>query len=292
MQASLDVQISQKDWKRSAIRASNLSELYLTLGDVTQALAYAEQSVELADRSGDAFLRMVNRTKIADALHQAGRLAEAEAAFREAEEMQKKNQPEFLLLYSVQGYHYCDLLLSQGKHAEVLRRASQTLEWAKQYNLQLLTLALDNLSLGRSHLLQSQHEPNHSFAEAGTYLNRAVDGLRESGNQDDVPRGLLARTEYYRITGTLDKAKRDLDEAFSIATRGGMGLYLADCHLEYARLALATPTLHPPPSLTGEGRGEGAREHLAIAKKMIDEMGYHRRDKEVRELVERLKPPP
>ena len=40
----------------AAITASNLSELYLTIGDVTQALAYAEQSVQLADRSGDAFL--------------------------------------------------------------------------------------------------------------------------------------------------------------------------------------------------------------------------------------------
>ena len=79
----------KKNWKNAAISASNLSELYLTLGDVAQALNYAQQSVELADRSGDAFQRMVNRTTLADALHQAGRLSEAEAAFREAEEMQK-----------------------------------------------------------------------------------------------------------------------------------------------------------------------------------------------------------
>ena len=54
-----------------------------------------------------------------------------------------------------------------------------------------------------------------------------------------LPRGLLARAEFYRVTGALDKAQKDLDEAFSIATRGGMGLHLADCHLEYARLYLA-----------------------------------------------------
>jgi hypothetical protein len=35
--------------------------------------------VELADRSGDAFMRMVNRTTLADALHQAGRWQESEA---------------------------------------------------------------------------------------------------------------------------------------------------------------------------------------------------------------------
>ena len=136
MQAGLEIDIAQKDWKNAAIAASNLSELYLTLGDVTQALAYAEQSVGLADQSGDEFQRMSNRTKVADALHQAGRLTESQAAFHEAEEMQKKRQPEFPLLYSLQGFQYCDLLLSQGDYAEVERRASQTLEWAKQVHWQ------------------------------------------------------------------------------------------------------------------------------------------------------------
>lgn len=87
-----------------------------------------------------------------------------------------------------------------------------------------------------------------------------------------LPRGLLARAEVYRVTGALDKAQKDLDEVFTIATRGGMGLHLADCHLEYARLYLA------------KGDKAKAREHWEIAKKMIEEMGYHRRDKEVQEL--------
>ena len=40
-------------------RPTNLSELSLTLGDVSSAVRQGEQSVELADRSGDAFQRMV-----------------------------------------------------------------------------------------------------------------------------------------------------------------------------------------------------------------------------------------
>ncbi len=55
-----------------------------------------------------------------------------------------------------------------------------------------------------------------------------------------------------------------------------MGLYLADCHLEYARLYLA------------RGAKDKAREHWQIAKDNIDKMGYHRRDKEVQELDEQL----
>ena len=70
-----------------------------------------------ADRSGDAFQRMAMRTTHADALHQAGRRAEAEARFREAEQMQAERQPDYPLLYSLQGFRYCDLLLAAAERA-------------------------------------------------------------------------------------------------------------------------------------------------------------------------------
>jgi tetratricopeptide (TPR) repeat protein len=293
MQASLDNYIAQKDWKNAAITASNLSELYLTIGDVTQAIAYAEQSFGFADQSGDEFERLGARTKVADALHQVGRLAEAGAAFHEAEEMKKKNQPESPLLSSLDGFLFCDLLLSQGDYAEVGRRANNDLKLIQQGALSsLITIALAYLSLGRAHLLQSQREPDHpsatlrtgSFTESLTYLNRAVDGLRQAGEQTMLPRGLLARAEFYRVTGALDKSQKDLDEAFSIASRGGMGLHLADCHLGFARLHVETFKRSNVQTDILE-----ARKHLATAKEMIEKMGYHRRDKEVEELEEQLK---
>jgi tetratricopeptide (TPR) repeat protein len=298
MQAALEARIAQKNWKNAARNASNLSELELTIGDVTQALAYARQSVELADRSGDWEVQMPNRTTLADALHQAGSFGEAEAAFRKAEEMQKQRQPQFPILYSLWGFRYCDLLLSQGKYAEVQRRASQTLEWAKQY-LQhggsLLWIALDNLSSGCAHTL---HPPlsaqrtgeGRGGGDAATYLDRAVDGLRQAEHQEFIMRGLLARAAFHRITGMLDKAQRDLDEAFSIATRGGMRLFEADCHLEYARwyLAMASAARDVPAERLYDDVYDDARKHLAIAKKMIEEMGYHRRDNEVKELEAQL----
>jgi tetratricopeptide (TPR) repeat protein len=206
-------------------------------------------------------------------------LVKSQSAFREADEIQKKLQPDFPLLYSFQGYQYCDMLLSQGNYAEVERRASQTLKLAKQFlgkGLGLHDIGNDNLSIGRSHFFRSQREPNHPFAVSITYLNLAVDGLRYAGQQMYLPPGLLARAAYYRVTGDLDKAGKDLDEAFTIASRGGMGLNLADCHLEYARLALA------------RGEKEKAREHWQIARESIEEMGYHRRDKEVEELEKAL----
>jgi tetratricopeptide (TPR) repeat protein len=140
-QASLKILIAREDWKEAAIRAGNLSELYLTIGDSASALEYAKQSVDQADRSGDAFQRMSERATLADALLQVGRQSEAESLFREAGEMQKDRQLEYPVMYSLAGFRYCDLLLSQGKYQEVLSRAEQTLEWAKSERL-LLDIAL------------------------------------------------------------------------------------------------------------------------------------------------------
>jgi tetratricopeptide (TPR) repeat protein len=277
LKAALEASVEQQNWMSAAIYSNNLSELYLITGDVLQAFAYAEQSIEFAQSNNDIRWQRVALATLADILHQAGRLEEAQVKFREAEEILKKLQPELPFLYSWSGYRYCDLLLSQGNHVEAQRRAQEALELVLQGSRNLSDIAFNNLSLGRVYLLKSRVEPKHSIVESLIYLNRAIDGLRESGNQDDIPRGLLARIKYYRVTGAFDKAQKDLDEAFTISTRGSMGLHLADCHLEYARLYLA------------KGENAKAHEHWQIAKDSIEKMGYHRRDKEVQELEEQLK---
>jgi hypothetical protein len=145
--------VKQEIWESAAASASNLSELELTLGEVAGAVDDAEQSVTYADHSGDAFWKIAARTTHADTLHQAGHRDEAEARFREAEQMQAELQPGYPLLYSFQGFRYCDLLLTKAERAawqltldsilpahcssaptccrEVEQRATQTLKWAE-----------------------------------------------------------------------------------------------------------------------------------------------------------------
>ncbi|MCX6028727.1 MAG: hypothetical protein NT169_05420 [Chloroflexi bacterium] len=295
MRAGLEADIAHERWKEAATIAGNLSELALPLGDVTGAVAYARQGVELADRSGDAFWGIANRTALADALHQAGAVAEAAALFREAEVMQAERQPEFPLLYSLPGYRYCDLLLGQGQPAEVVRRLAKLLEW-RQPGDSLLDIALENLAAGRAHLmlageptppaplparegggatppsLPSQGREGGRGDERGlaaSHLDRAVEGLRQAGQQQYIPLGLMARAALRRVAGDVARARPDLDEALAIAQRGGMKLYEADCHLEAARLHLALDAIEP------------ARASLAKARAMIREMGYGRREGEV-----------
>ncbi len=276
MQAALESAIAQEHWVHASVAAGNLSEIHLTIGNLRQALDYAQQSVDLADESSDAFQKMGKRTTLADALHQAGQMERAEDLFLEAEAMQKERQPEFQFLYSMQGFQYCDLLLEQGRHQEVQERASQTLEWGEQSEASLLSIAVEHLSLGCAHLAEVQQKGTDDLSKAAEHLDRAVDGLRQAGTQHHIPRGLLARAALYRVQDEYEEAQRRVDEAMVIAERGGMGLHQADAHLEYARLYVAM------------GKKPKAREHWVKAKGMVEEMGYHRRDGAVAALEKQL----
>ncbi len=294
---SLKFEASQNSWKSAAIRAGNLSELYLTLGDVLNAVEYARQSVDFADRSGDGFEKESDRATLADALHKAGKLAAVEQLFEEAETMQQQRQPEYCYLYSLRGFQFCDLLLSQGKVREVLERAGQTLEYGKAgYGYSLLDFALNKLSSGRAYLLQAQADGKNDYKKAQDYLNAAVAGLREAGHQEFVARGLLARAFFYRVQNNFPHAWEDLAEAQEIAERGGMGLWLADYHLEAGRLIYQQLAVERGQSAVGNyqvllkdkqitlSRKEMLSEfesHLQTAKEMVDKMGYGRRQPEI-----------
>jgi tetratricopeptide (TPR) repeat protein len=206
---------------------------------------------------------------LADALHQHGERARAQALFEEAEAIQAEFQPQSPRLYSVRGYHYCDLLLALGRAAEVGERAAYALNVAEQSlgkRLGLHDIGLDHLSFGTAALALGEH------GDARDQLDRAVDGLRQAGNVSYLPRGLLARAAFFRDTGDFPAARRDLEEAMRIAKRSEMRLFQCDAHLEFARLALE------------EGDRDQAREHVAEARRLVDETGYGRRRPEVEAL--------
>jgi tetratricopeptide (TPR) repeat protein len=280
MAAGLAARIKQKNWKEAAKDAGNLSELWLTLGAVNRAVEYARQGVDYADRSGDGFQKYGKRTALADGLHQAGQAVEAEELFRQAEAMQKEEQPDYPFLYSPRGFKFCDLLLSRGRYKEVLDRAKQTLEWYSQASgASLLSFALDYLSLGRAHMQEALDGGSGDFERAAGFLDQAVTGLREAGAQEFITRGLLARAGLYREMGDYEKAWADLQEAQEIAERGDMKLHLTDYHLEAARLCGA------------EGKEKEARDHLERAKALIGETGYGRRLPEIKNSLQIAKQP-
>jgi tetratricopeptide (TPR) repeat protein len=304
MQAGLAMRFYEKDWRNAARNAGSLSELTLTLGEVERAVDFGQQSVDLADRSGEAFVKVGNRTMLADALHQAGHWEESAKTFREAEVLQAERQPSYPRLYAIMGYRYCDLLLSRGEPEdgagassngfltdkarrfrevcrEVKRRAEMTLEWAKKNDADLLTLALDHLILSRSHLgLALTATPGQgeetSFIHAIEELDHGLDGLQHAGEEEFIVHGLLARATLRRFRKDLSGAEVDLTEALEIAERGSMRLHECDAHLEWARLCRQ------------RGEREEAKRHVEVARRLVEETGYGRRRREVEWLERQL----
>jgi TIR domain len=290
MRAGLEMAVEQKAWDNAAIVASNLSQLEVTLGLLTEAVADAGRSIIHADRSGDAFERMVNRVTAADALHQSGQRAESGTLFAEAERLQKERQPKLDLLYSFQGFQYCDWLLASAERAAwqaLLRgRGSQSATdertWYDQSTIWdeversakaaqviarrdhwLLDIALNHLTLARAELVratlsgplpQPTLDPSHVAA--------AVNGLRDAGRTDYLPKGMLTAALYHFVRGNAASARAALDQAQEIAQRGPMPLYLADIHLHRARLFRD-------------------RAELAKAHELIEKHGYVRRQEEL-----------
>ncbi len=317
MRAGLPIELKREDWKNAAISNSNLSQLELTLGEVAGAVADAGQSVTYADRGGDAFLKVGTLTTHADALHQAGRRDEAEARFREAEQIQASDQPAYPLLYSVQGFQYCDLLLTEAEReagkAEgelkkeeglalcraVSERAATALQIVLRGYRSLVDIALNHLTLGRASLyaaiLESRsrrgepaetssqpptpEESQLGFTSAATELDQAVSGLRRAGQQPYLPRGLLTRAWLRGLNGARtgsESAQSDLDEAWEIAERGPMPLFLADIHLYRARLFFREERYpwdkHP------DGSTRGPKDDLDAARAIICKETVYQKD--------------
>jgi hypothetical protein len=270
------------------------------MGMVAEAVNDTEQSVTYADCSRDTDERIKQRAKQACARHQAGRRTEAAVRFREAEHMlaermQADNQPSYPLLYRVMGFQYCDLLLAEAEHAAwqlgnvkseeqkaklieashaVSQRATQTLKWAETCQTDSFSVPLDRLTLGRAALYVAILESaNSQFLTASSHIDAAVIGLRP-GDIEFFVQALLTRAWLRGLTGARtgpESARSDLDEAWEIAERGPMKLFLADIHLYRARLFFREPS----------DPWTSPQDDLAAAEKLIGACGYHRRDGEL-----------
>jgi hypothetical protein len=228
----------------------------------------------------------------------------SEELFLEAEALVKSVAPKDVL-HSVAGYRYREFLMLKGDWTAA--RLQSQLSQQMLEDLGLLSAALDKLAFGRATLgvvLQALGRPTDfgampETAEIFTCLTDAVDRLRDAGNVQEIPRGLLTRAAFRRNIGDWEGALRDLEEVEEIAGLGPMRLYLCDLALERARLALArTEGFAPlsrtilvsqskPPALRENETArlkEEASANVARAHQLIARCRYHRRDEEVREL--------
>jgi hypothetical protein len=284
MQASLAEFIGQENWRAATNCAINLNQLEVTRGEMPAAVTAGEQSVTCADLSEDSRWQATSRVTLAAALHQAGRRNESRQLFEDAEHRQAARQPEEPYLNCLQGFWYCDFLLSGAEGAAWQRWLDQEIESNETLTISIaaceavservaytfkiaerqfrpLYIALDYLTLARATLYKA-HPAGPLQHSVLAHITAAVSSLRSAGMKDHLPRGLLTRAWIRYLSGDEPGCRADLDEAWEIAERGPMPLFQADIQLYRARLFRD-------------------RAALAEARRLIEKHGYHRRDGEL-----------
>ncbi len=262
MSQAVDEAVSVQDFAFASSSASNLSQLHLMMGEMTCAVESATKGIELADKSEEPARRVTNRATLANVLHQNGKISQASELFGEAREIDDN------LLDRNRSFQYCEFLLTLGSDNQVKQIIDNTIQKALNAR-RPLNIGLNYLIAARLSLMTEHWQEQYLDSKVRPNVESAIEYLRRARTQDHLPFALLTRAQLHRLSGDFQKAHHDLNEAMTIATRGGMRLHEADCHLEYARLFLT------------EGKKDQAREHLTKADTMIDDMGYHRRDPEI-----------
>ena len=173
--------------------------------------------------------------------------------------------------------------------SDVTDRATQTLKWVTEGNLGLLTIALDHLTLSRAALyasLLSGSEISDSASPSShqsSEIEAAVSGLRRAGEAIWLTAGLLTRAWQRSLLGQTtgpDSAQSDLDEAWEIASRGPMRLFMADIHLYRARL-FGRMKVEGGRMKDTEYPWESVEHDLGEARRLIEKHGYGRRTEEL-----------
>lgn len=251
-EASLALFEQQQDWLNASVVAGNLCELHAMLGNLEQSVHFGSLGVHFADLNATWQRRVINRAKLAFSLHLEDKVEGAKKSFEEAESIQNSECPEFPFLSSVQGYYYCNFLLSHVdlalaetmfEESPLTLRAKpelfELLQWTRERAIKslkrvtelqwVLSMALDHLTLARVAMLESILLGNtNCLTGVETEFGQCLDLLRLARQQQELPRGLLARAEFLMWQERWIDARADLDEAQSIAERSSMRLFLAD----------------------------------------------------------------
>ena len=248
---------------RVSSQHQNLTDLLLPLGKLHDAETAARLAIKYAQRTENKWRQMVSYNSLAAVLHRQGQLQQAQQVFAKAEQLQQLRESSKPYLYSVAGAHYCAFLLDTANNTtdlnQILVRGEDSLKIVNN----LLSIALDHLTLARTYQALQQAQI------ASKEFNSAIEGIQKAGKANHTSIFYLARADFYLTQNQLDPALADLNSAWEIIERCGMKLYAVDYLLIHGRYCLAIRD------------NETALNHYEEAKGLIQETGYHLRDAEL-----------
>lgn len=266
---------ASEDWNNFCRSGENLVSMLTLLGRWAEAEAVSREVVSVANGIKDKDECWQRTTTalacLAHTLHGRGYLKQASTAYTLAEIVQKEAHyhPK---LYSIYGYNYAQLLLEQACQEsdwrEVLERRHASLDIAVKLN-HFLSQALDYGIIGLARAALGEPDTLQAF-------NLAVTTMQCADTIIHLPAMHIARAHYLRNLHNLPAAWIDVEVAQTIAKRGNMRTYLAECALLAGNLFL------------DEANIPEAIAHHTSAAQLIREDGYGRRLTELHLLHARL----
>jgi tetratricopeptide (TPR) repeat protein len=260
----------------ASVSAGNLSHVLLLLGDFPGTIEAAEQSVKYADSSGDKDEMRISRTHLGHALYRAFRLDDAEAQFVAAEAIQREHSGE-PLLFGSDGLQYGDVLIAQGRWSDAQARSIANLaRRGRASGREPDGRAEDLLAAASANLAGIRASKTGHLTVATEQAEWAVAMLRDFGQMDLLPPGLLTRAELYSYQYRQHEALEDIEETLALCVGCDMRLYETDALVLQAEI------------LAQLGRRTAASVSVARATALTAELSYRTHDSQLAILCQRL----
>ncbi|MEI7731000.1 MAG: hypothetical protein WCO56_15600 [Verrucomicrobiota bacterium] len=284
MKQAVTQRTKRGEWVDAAINARLLREMYLLMG-MPEAEFWAKESVRLAELSKDLHQRLSEHSGLGQVLHYQGRTEEANTVFKTVQNIVATEGGQLDYRLGIVGFWYAEFLVDHNVLSKADSLAGDMLNNARRFGWGM-DAGHAHLINGRVILAEAREESASWKSNAGEHFNKAVELMRSSGQQHHLANALIERSRYYHRCGNHHLSSQDLDEAWLIAVRSSLRLYMADIHLTRASLFHVVEPYPWSEELVLKGRGKTHRspkDDLAAAEQIINECNYRRRAQELEE---------
>lgn len=259
------------DNEGKAIISRRAAEICTNLGLLNRAESLANDSIKYADSTKRHGIRSATRATYADILHQRGKFEKSKIAFQSATDIFRSvSKPGTRWITAEQGYKFAEYLLTVNRKTELTALTAQMLGERN-------ALDAPDIFKGYYHLVSALN----GFGTPGGSLQNAYQDTELAGEYfsnaeavEYMARALRLGAMLLRLQGDCKGARRDLQEAFYLATTYDLRLIYVDCLLERVEILIAE-----------NATKKDVREAFEAANSIIAEAGYEKRNND----VERLK---
>jgi len=228
---------TNKRWFEAAATSGPLISMLIAAGRLDSARQEWDSGQESVEAADNEVLFAVSISIGAYLSFLEGDLKEAAKLFDDAEQILNKTEPDCELACPTISAYFCKYLLDTGETERALERALLTMEWRKTNTWQV---AVDTTSLFASDLLVLGliYLELGDLKNASHYLHKQVELFKAANEWLYLPTGLIARAKLHSAEGDHAAAKRDLEEALSIAQNTGALLSTWEANIALAVLAV------------------------------------------------------